>query len=197
VDIPKGSNPAEGSESRTIRRIDYTASRSKDWIKAKKADGAELRDWLPRASVESPYELRSKLKSTVTKSTVNRTKFSDTIVKMAKAMLVAEVEEELEQGEFLSQPEPEVITVLQAMRDNPQEWQAGLRSELESLIKAGTFKILEGPPPLGVTPRSCKIVLRNKMHTDNTIARYKARVVVRGFEQQYGIDYWETFALVI
>ena len=38
------------------------------------------------------------------------------------------------------------------MRDNPQEWQAGLHSKLESLIKARTFKILEGLPPLGVTP---------------------------------------------
>ena len=35
------------------------------------------------------------------------------------------------------------------------------------------------------------------MHTDNTIARYKARVIVQGFEQQYRIDYWETFALVV
>ena len=69
------------------------------------------------------------------------------------------------------------------MRDNPQEWQASLHFELESLIKARTFKILKGPPLAKVTPRSCKIVLRNKMHTDNTIARYKARVIVRGFEQ--------------
>jgi len=52
--------------------------------------------------VESPYKLRSKLKLIVTKSIVKRTKFSDTIVKMAKAMLVVEVEEELEQGEFFS-----------------------------------------------------------------------------------------------
>ena len=55
-----------------------------------------MRDWPPRASTESPYKLRSKLKSIVTKSIVKRTKFSDTIVKMAKAMLVVEVEEELE-----------------------------------------------------------------------------------------------------
>jgi len=80
----------------TIRRIDYTTSRNKDWIKARKVDGAELRDWLPRASMESPYKLRSKLKLIVTKSIVKRTKFSDIIVKMAKAILVVEVEEELE-----------------------------------------------------------------------------------------------------
>jgi len=83
------------------------------------------------------------------------------------------------------------------MQDNPQEWQASLRSKLESLIKARTFKILKGPPPAGVTPRSYKIVLRNKMHINNTIARYKAKVIIRKFEQQYKIDYWETFALVV
>ena len=94
VDILEGSL-IEGN-SCTIRRIDYTASRNKDWIKAKKANRAKLRDQLPRAFVESPYELRSKLKLIVTKSIVKRIKFSNTIVKMAKAMLVVEVEEELE-----------------------------------------------------------------------------------------------------
>jgi hypothetical protein len=69
------------------------------------------------------------------------------------------------------------------MRDNLQEWQASLRSKLESLIKARTFKILKGLLPPRVTLQSCKIVLRNKMHTDNIIARYKARVIVRGFKQ--------------
>jgi hypothetical protein len=64
-----------------------------------------------------------------------------------------------------------------------QEWQAGLRFKLELLIKARTFKILKGPLLAKVTPRSCKIVLRNKMHTNNTIARYKAKVIVRGFKQ--------------
>jgi hypothetical protein len=55
------------------------------------------------------------LKSTVTKLIVKRIKFSDTIVKMAKAILVAKVKEKLEYGEFFSQLKPEVITVLQAI----------------------------------------------------------------------------------
>ena len=81
------------------RRTDFTGLQRKDqdWIKARKADGAELRDWPPQASAESPYELRSK-----SKVQQKKTEFSEIIVKMAKAMLVVEVEEELEleQGEF-------------------------------------------------------------------------------------------------
>jgi hypothetical protein len=100
VHIPEGS-PVEG-KSRMIcidftSYIDLTALRRKDKIKARKVDGAELRDWLPRAFAESPYKLRSKLKLIVTKSIVRRTKFSNTIVKMAKAILVIKVELEFEQ----------------------------------------------------------------------------------------------------
>jgi len=40
------------------------------------------------------------------------------------------------------------------------------------------FKILKGLLLLGVNPQSYKIILRNKMHTDNTIAYYKARVII-------------------
>jgi len=65
-----------------------------------------------------PYKLRSKLKLIVTKSIVKRTEFSNIIVKIEKAMLVAKVElefeQELEQGKeplLLSQPKLEVITV--------------------------------------------------------------------------------------
>ena len=98
--ILKGS-PVKG-KSRIIcidftSYINFTTLRKKDKIKAKKADKAKSRDQLPRASAESPYELRFKLKSTVTKLIVKRTKFSNTIVKMAKAMLVAKVELEFEQ----------------------------------------------------------------------------------------------------
>jgi len=45
------------------------------------------------------------------------------------------------------------------------------------------FKILKGLLLAGITPQLYKIVLRNKMHIDNTIARYKAKVIIREFEQ--------------
>jgi hypothetical protein len=76
--------------------INFTALRRKDRIKARKANGVELRDWPPRAFAESPYELRFKLKLIVIKLIVKRTEFSNIIVKMAKAILVVKVKEELE-----------------------------------------------------------------------------------------------------
>jgi hypothetical protein len=95
VHIFKGSNLVEGSKSciDLTSCIDFTnRKKGENWIKAKKANRAKLRDELPRAFAESPYKLRSKPKSIVTKSTIKRTKFSDIIVKIAKAMLVAKVE---------------------------------------------------------------------------------------------------------
>ena len=98
--------------------------------------------------VESPYQLRTNPK--------RKTHFSDTIVKMVKALCVVKLEEEEEDSLFALLPESYTqggtIPLTQAMRDNPLEWQAGLRSELISLIDAGTFKILKGPPLPGVKP---------------------------------------------
>jgi hypothetical protein len=51
-----------------------------------------------------PYKLRFKLKLTVIKLTVKRTKFSNTIIKIAKAILVAKVKLEFEQESKQGKP---------------------------------------------------------------------------------------------
>ncbi|KAI1006202.1 hypothetical protein K3495_g2019 [Podosphaera aphanis] len=51
--------------------------------------------------------------------------------------------------------------------------------------------------PDGANIVSTKWVFTVKLKSDGTIERYKARLVARGFSQQYGIDYHETFAPTI
>jgi hypothetical protein len=53
------------------------------------------------------------------------------------------------------------------------------------------------PKPPGQNIISCKWVFHVKENADGTIDKLKARLVARGFTQEYGIDYLETFSPVV
>src|SRR5579871_3118313 len=52
--------------------------------------------------------------------------------------------------------------------------------------------------PKGRNAIGCKWVLRHKINADDgSVARLKARLVIKGYEQRYGFDYFSTFASVV
>ncbi|XP_042467162.1 uncharacterized mitochondrial protein AtMg00820-like [Zingiber officinale] len=74
------------------------------------------------------------------------------------------------------------------------EWVIAMKEEIDALQQNQTWDLL--PKPRDVKPISCKWVFKIKRRLDGSIERYKARLVPRGFSQQYGLDYDETFSPV-
>ena len=66
-----------------------------------------------------------------------------------------------------------------------------MKEELDALHKTETCDL---DLPSGKTAIGCKWVYKIKTRSDGTVDCYKARLVARGFTQEYGIDYEETFA---
>lgn len=79
--------------------------------------------------------------------------------------------------------------------DDSNEWKTAMQSEYDSLIKNQTWILVEKPKHQKLIDN--KWVFKVKRHPDGTIERYKARVVARGFTQEHGIDYEETFSPVV
>jgi hypothetical protein len=69
-----------------------------------------------------------------------------------------------------------------------------MKEEIESLENRETWEIVDKPQGKPIV--SCKWVYKLKLNSAGEVARYKARLVARGFSQTYGVDYKETFAPV-
>eukprot|EP00253_Pinus_taeda_P031834 PITA_31834 len=66
--------------------------------------------------------------------------------------------------------------------------------EIESINRNHTWDLVEFPE--GKTPIGCKWLYKPKINVDGSIEKLKARLVVKGYSQQEGIDFDETFSLV-
>ena len=61
-------------------------------------------------------------------------------------------------------------------------------------MKNGTWELVDLPH--GVKPIGPKWVFKLKRNLDGSINKYKARLVEKGYKQQYGVDFDEVFAPV-
>jgi hypothetical protein len=73
-------------------------------------------------------------------------------------------------------------------------WQQAITDELNALHKTHTWDMIT--LPLSKYAIGCKWIYKIKTRADGFVEHYKARLVARGFTQEYGINYEETFAPV-
>lgn len=89
---------------------------------------------------------------------------------------------------------PEPRTFKQALKSSEKEhWLKACFTEITQVLERGCFKFI----PRHRSPRvplTCRWVLKRKLNPDGTVKKYKARLVVRGFQQVEGLDFNQTFA---
>ena len=68
-------------------------------------------------------------------------------------------------------------------------------AEFQALQKQHTWSLVPTPPHVNLV--GCKWVFKLKINSDGSISRYKVRLVAKGFHQQAGVDFHETFSPVI
>jgi Reverse transcriptase (RNA-dependent DNA polymerase) len=78
--------------------------------------------------------------------------------------------------------------------EKKEEWREAMKADINAIENNNTWKLV--PLPEDKKTIGVKCVFRTKYNSDNTIQKHKARLVVNGYAQEYGIDYEETFSPV-
>ena len=75
------------------------------------------------------------------------------------------------------------------------DWQATMKTEYVALLTNSTWTLV--PKPVNKCIIGCKWIYKLKLKANGSVDRFKAHLVAKGFNQTYGIDYFETFCPVV
>ncbi|CAM8988449.1 unnamed protein product [Rhodiola kirilowii] len=73
-------------------------------------------------------------------------------------------------------------------------WKEAINDEMDSIIGNNTWILSDFPP--GCKPLGCKWIFKKKMKVDGSVDKFKARLVIQGFREKEGIDFFDTYAPV-
>ena len=76
------------------------------------------------------------------------------------------------------------------------QWHKAILEEMSAIKDAGTWELIDSSPNVH-NIIGCWFVLQKKCGSDGNVTKFKACLVAQGFGQCEGIDYSETFALVV
>ncbi|GKA59734.1 retrovirus-related pol polyprotein from transposon TNT 1-94 [Tanacetum coccineum] len=91
-----------------------------------------------------------------------------------------------EEGENEPTSYREAVTSLEG-----HHWKEAIKSEIDSILQNHTWELVDLPP--GCTPLGYKWIFKKKMKADGTIDKYKARLVIKGYRQREGLDYFDNY----
>ncbi|CAF4946395.1 unnamed protein product [Pieris macdunnoughi] len=100
------------------------------------------------------------------------------------------------QNEIEKSIESDPETLEQALQcENSQKWISAMDDEYNSLLENNTWTLSK--LPYGRVAIPCRWVFKTKIDGDGNVTRYKARLVIKGYQQKQYIDYNEVYAPVV
>ncbi|KAE8996681.1 hypothetical protein PR003_g17832 [Phytophthora rubi] len=138
-----------------------------------------------------PEDTEGRKKQIVAPSAIGtkRQKVSQARVKPSDELLA------IEGGQLMAATEEVTKTYAEATtRQDQDECQKAIASELESLVANKTWKLV--PKPAHQGPIGCRWVFALKYDEKGQVVQYNARLVAKGYSQRHHIDYEETYSPV-
>jgi len=90
------------------------------------------------------------------------------------------------------QEDPTSVAEAKASQD---KWEKAMDAEMASLQANNVWELVNSPTNQKVI--GSKWIFKRKLNADGVVEWYKARLVVQGCSQKYGLDYEETFIPIV